>query len=121
MIPGEKTVDIHSEQHHQVVVIGLVGSLDAVTANEARMKMQRQIDEGALRIVLDLSRVDFMSSAGVRVLLEILKRIRQLDGDLRLAAAQSSVEKTLEILGLVRVLKIYPSVAEAVHDFAASP
>ena len=119
MIPEEETVDLHSEQHHQVVVIGLEGSFDALTADEARAKMQQQIDEGNQRIVLDLSRVDFLSSAGVRVLLQMLKRIRLLDGDLRLAAAQSSVEKTLEILGLVRVLKTYPSVAEAVHDFAA--
>jgi len=112
-------MDIHSEQYHQTLVISLEGSFDALTADQARKAIGRQIDGGQQRIVLDLSQVDFMSSAGVRVLLEMLKSIRGMGGDLHLAAAQSSVGRTLEISGLVRVVKTYPSVAEAVHDFAA--
>jgi len=119
MIPGEETVDIHSEQHPQALVISLVGSFDALTADTASQAIRLQIEEGQTQIVLDLSQVDFMSSAGVRVLLEALKALRRVGGDLRLAAAQSNVERTLEISGLVRVLKTYPSVAEGVCSFEA--
>lgn len=112
-------MNINCEQHRQALVVSLAGSFDALTADEARKAIGTQIEDGQQRIVLDLSQVDFMSSAGVRVILEMLKSIRRMGGELRLAAAQSSVEQTLEISGLVRVLKTYPSVAAAVRDIAA--
>jgi anti-sigma B factor antagonist len=114
----EEVVDIRSEQHHQALVITLAGSFDALTADEAWSTIGMQIGEERQQVVLDLSHVDFMSSSGVRVLLETLKRVRGKGGDLHLAAAGSSVKRTLEISGLVRVLKTYPSVSEAVSDFA---
>jgi anti-sigma B factor antagonist len=119
MTPEEDTLDVHSEQQRQALVISLAGSFDALTADEAWSTIGMRIGEEQQQIVLDLSQVDFMSSAGVRVLLETLKRVRGKGGDLHLAAAGSSVRRTLEISGLVRVLKTYPSVSEAVCDFAA--
>jgi anti-sigma B factor antagonist len=119
MTPEEEILDIHSEQHRQALIISLAGSFDALTADEARSAIGMQIGEGRQQIVLDLSQVEFMSSSGVRVLLETLKRVRGSGGDLHVAAAGSSVKRTLEISGLVRVLKTYPSVSEAVRDFAA--
>lgn len=118
MTPEEKIVDIHSEQQHQALVITLAGSFDALTADEAWSTIGMRIGEGQQQIVFDLSRVDFLSSAGVRVLLETLKRVRGKGGDLHLVGAGSSVRRTLEISGLVRVLKTFPSVPDAVRDFA---
>jgi anti-anti-sigma factor len=117
MTPGERTVKIHSEQYPQALVVSLSGSFDALTADQARKAIGTQIDAGQRQIVLDLSRVDFMSSAGVRVLLEMLKGARRVGGDLRLAAAQSGIQRTLEISGLVRVLKTYPSVEEGLRSY----
>ncbi len=112
-----QTVEIQSERRQQTLIISLVGSLDALTADQARRTIGTQFDEGQQQVVLDLGGVDFMSSAGVRVLLEVLKQGRGLGGDLRLAAAQPGVQRTLEIAGLVRVLQVYPSVEEAVRSF----
>ena len=112
-------MDINSDQHPQALVISLAGSFDALTAAEARKAIGTQIEAGQQRIVLDLSQVDFMSSAGVRVILEMLKSSRQMGGELRIAAAQPTVDQTLEISGLVRVLKTYPTISAALRDFAA--
>lgn len=111
------TVDIQSERRYQTLVIYLTGSFDALTADEAQNYIATQFDGGQQQVVLDLSQVDFMSSAGVRVLLEMLKTGRGIGGDLRVAAAQPGVERTLELSGLVRVLKVYPSLEEAVLSF----
>lgn len=119
MTPAEDRLEIRSNQQQQTRVISLAGSFDALTADEARQTIALEIDRGQQQIVLDLSQVDFMSSAGVRVLLEMLRQVRETGGDLRLVAALASVERTLEISGLIRVLKSYPSVAEAVHSFEA--
>jgi anti-anti-sigma factor len=113
---GEE-VEIQSERRKQTIIISLTGSFDALTADQVRSTLGRQFDEGQRQVVLDLSQVHFMSSSGVRVLLEMLKTIREMGGDLRLAAAQPGVQRTLEISGLVRVLKAYASLEEAVGSF----
>jgi anti-sigma B factor antagonist len=111
-------VEIQFERRQQTTVMSLAGSFDALTAGQVRDTIERQFDEGP-QIVLDLSRVLFMSSSGVRVLLEMLKRAREMGGDLRLACAQPVVQRTLEIAGLVRIVKAYASLEEAVDSFGS--
>jgi len=110
-------VEIRSEQHQQTLAISLTGSFDALTADQAQKYIQAQLDGGQQQIILDLSQVDFMSSAGIRVLLEMTKKSRGMGGDLRLAAAQPGVQRTLALSGLVRVIKVYPSLEEAMGSF----
>jgi anti-sigma B factor antagonist len=110
-------MEIQSERHQQTLVISLAGSLDALTAIQAQDAIGTQLNGGEQQVVLDLGRVDFMSSSGIRILLELLKRSRGTGGDLRLAATQPGVQRTLEISGLARLLKMYPSVEEAVRSF----
>jgi anti-anti-sigma factor len=110
-------VEIQSERHQQTLVVSLAGSFDALTADQVQRTIAMQFDGGQQQIVLDLSQLDFMSSSGVRVLVDTVKRSRGLDGGLRLAAPQPGVRRTLEIAGLVRILQVYPSVEEAVRSF----
>ena len=110
-------MDIRSEPHKHSLVIRLAGSLDALTADQTQSYIATQFDGGQRQVLLDLSQVDFMSSSGVRVLLEMLKKGRRMGGGLRVAAAQAGVEHTLELSGMLRVLKAYPSVEEGVRSF----
>ena len=110
-------MDIRAEQLEEIVVISIEGDIDALTADEASVFLRAQLDGGREQLVVDLSQVNFMSSSGIRLLLEILKKSREQGGDLRLAAAPAGVTRTLEITGLTRVLKAYPSVEEAVASF----
>lgn len=110
-------MEIQSERRQNIRVISLAGSFDALTADQAERTIAGQFDRGQQQVVVDLSQVDFMSSSGVRALLATLKRSREVGAELRLAAAQPGVQYTLEISGLVRVLKTYPTVEEAVRSF----
>jgi anti-anti-sigma factor len=112
-----EVLHIQSEQRQSALVISLSGSFDALTADQAHSFISTQLDHGQQQIALDLGHVDFMSSAGIRVLLDMLKRSRGMGGDLRLAATQPGVQRTLEISGMVRVLKVYPSVEEVVRSY----
>lgn len=104
---------IESERRGQALVISLDGSLDAMTAEQVQRSISARLDAGHPQIILDLRRVDFMSSSGVRLILETLKKSRGLGGDLSLAGAQPGVHRTLELSGLLRVLKSTPTVDEA--------
>jgi anti-anti-sigma factor len=110
-------MEIQLEQLQHTLTISLAGSFDALTADQVKKYVGAWLDGGQQQVVLDLSQVDFMSSAGIRVLLGMTKKSRSMGGDLRLAAAQPGVQRTLALSGLVRVIKVYPSLEEAVDSY----
>jgi anti-sigma B factor antagonist len=110
-------VDIDVTHSGEVAVVTISGEIDALTADEASALLNSQLDGGRKRLVLDLGRVTFMSSAGIRLLLKISKTSREQGGDLRLARTPPPIAQTLEITGLSRMLKAYSSVVEAVSSF----
>ena len=110
-------MDIQSKEQGGALVISLAGSLDTLTAGSAQNYIGAQFDGGQRQIVLDLDQVNFMSSSGLRLLVDMLKRSYDVGGGFRLASVPPNVRRTLEISGLERVLDIYRSVEEAVGSF----
>jgi anti-sigma B factor antagonist len=111
-------MDIQATKTEQALVVTIEGSVDALTAESASRSLNELLEAGWSRFVLDLGHVDFMSSAGIRVILDALKKSRQQGGDLCLASAQDGVFRSLEISGLTRVLKTFPTVDEATDGFS---
>jgi len=108
---------IRTSEMGQVRVITISGSIDALTAGEVETVLVEQAGSGHARLVLDMSQVDFMSSAGLRMILVGLKECRQAGGDLRIAAAQPGVMNVLDIAGFMSVLKTYDQIEMAVNSF----
>ena len=112
-------MEIVARQVGQVLVISVEGSIDALTAVDFSDFLAAQLDQGQTQFVLDLDNVDFMSSAGLRGILHLLRGSRRRGGDVCLAAVQPGVRKTLEIAGLWRIVAHYPGVDEAVASLEA--
>jgi stage II sporulation protein AA (anti-sigma F factor antagonist) len=110
-------MDIVVNQVGQVSLISVVGSVDALSSPDVEACLQSQLDSGQAQLVLDLSEVDFMSSAGLRVILLIVHKSREVGGDLRLAAAQPGVEGVLSLVGITQILQVFGTVEEAVASF----
>lgn len=110
-------MEIEATQRATVQVVSIQGSVDAMTARELTDFLQKKIDDGHAKIIIDLGGVGFMSSAGLRAVLIALKETRRKSGDLRLAGAQSGVEKILKMSGFNMILKTFPTVEEALNDF----
>ncbi len=110
-------MDIDVKHSGEIAVVRIAGEIDALTADQASALLRSQLDGGRERLVLDLGQVTFMSSAGIRLLLEISIKSREQGGDLRLARTPAVVARTLEITGLSRMLKAYSSVDDAVSSF----
>ena len=91
---------------------------DALTAGKASAFLNAQLDGGSEQLVLDLGQVKFMSSAGIRLILVVLRKSREQGGDLRLAQAPPGVARTLEITGLARIVETFPSLDEALASFS---
>ena len=111
-------MEITSKKMDHATVISIEGSIDALTADQVTDYFNERMDEGNKQFIADLTRVDFMSSAGLRAILATLKQSRQKGGDLRLAAAQPGVKKILKMSGFTSILKTYPTVDEAIADLS---
>lgn len=82
----------------------LSGRLDALTADQVRERISVVMDEGARRLELDMAAIDYVSSAGVRVLQEGAQRLARIKGSFRIARASEFVRDMLEIVGLYDLL-----------------
>ncbi len=110
-------MNIQDMQKNGISVVQLSGSIDALTAPAITEHLGSLISSGQVRLVVDLSGVDFTSSAGLRLLLNAVKDARARGGDLRLAAVQPDVMKVLKISGFTNILKLFENVDEAVASF----
>jgi anti-sigma B factor antagonist len=99
-------------------IVAISGSVDALTADEVTQYLTNGISAGKEQIVLDLSQVDFMSSAGLRAILATLKESRKQGGNLHLANAQPGVEKILKMSGITSIVKTFSSIDAAVAEFS---
>lgn len=91
------------------------GSVDAETADDLTAAMISFMEEGHHRFVLDFALVDYISSAGLRSLLGLLKKLRQKDGELTLASVQEDVRRVLELSGFARIMQIFPDLDAALE------
>lgn len=111
-------MEIKDRQINGVTVLSLTGSIDAMTAPKITEFIQEQVSNGNIKLVADLSGVDYTSSAGLRVLLGAIKETRGQGGDLRLTGTQPDVQKVLNLSGFTNILKMFDNLDEAVASFS---
>lgn len=106
------SLDHHDEAGRTVVTVG--GEVDVFTAPALDERLVSLIDEGKVRLVVDLTGVEFLDSTGLGVLVKALKRTREHDGSLDLVATQERILKVFRITGLDAVMPLHDTVAAAV-------
>ncbi len=111
---------IQFRQQDDITILALHGELDAHTASELEAAFQRCLDEGKVRIVVDGSHLDYISSAGLGVFMAFVDEIRERGGDIKIAALKPRVYKVFDLLGFPMVFDILPTVDEAIARFRAT-
>ena len=110
-------MNITTDKQGDVTILTLVGHLDATTAELVTNRISSELAPEQTKMVIDLSGVDFMSSAGLRTILAAAQDTRNTGGDLRLAGAKKNVKRVLDFSGLTKIIKYYDTVAAAVEGF----
>ncbi len=111
------TLQINVSEMKRVRLFEIAGRVDSVNANEFGAALDEAVQDGKRNVVLDLGGVEYMSSAGLREMVRVLKQLRREGGDLRLAAPSERVQEVLELAGLDAIFEIYPTQVEAVGSF----
>jgi len=108
---------LEQERIGEVTLVSIRNELDASTAQRAKEAFGALIDGGAVRLVMDLSNLDYIDSAGLGVLVSTLKMLRARGGDLRLFGVKDSVKMIFDLTRLSRVFTIFPGKEEALASF----
>jgi len=114
---GDVAMDITTEKIKDITVVRLAGRFDAYTAPAVKDKFLELQAAGRVKIVVDLSAVDFVDSTGLATLVAGLKHCRQAGGDLKLAGLRSRVRVIFELTRLDRAFQIYENEAAALSEF----
>lgn len=113
--PGAtRLIDLTLERHDQAWVLAVVGDLDMVTAPLLSRDLASALARASGPVVVDLSEVSFLGSAGLAVLLDAHQRARS-NTTLRVVATQRVVLRPIQITGMDAVLAVYPSRADALR------
>lgn len=89
------------------------GRIDGATAGALEAALLAAIDADVPRLVLDLAQVEYMSSAGLRVVVLVGKRLKQRGGRLVLCSLQPLVQEVFEVSGLLGMVAVAPGRSEA--------
>ena len=107
-------MDITETKHDQYSVFKLNGRLDSNTAMGFEQKLFDCIENGTQRLILDFEELDYISSAGLRVILKATKSLKSTEGKLVLCEMQDYVKEVFEISGFDSFLPIEATLDDAV-------
>ncbi len=100
-----------------VSVVTIDGRLDTTTSSGAHEHLNGLLDGGAVKIAIDFGKVDYVSSAGLRILLATAKRMNGVDGKLALFGLNESVQEVFDMSGFSSLLNVVASLPEAMSSF----
>jgi len=106
-------MEISVKKEGKALVVSVAGRMDAVSAPEFERKLGDRINEGEVNFIIDLSELDYISSAGLRSMLVTAKKLKAKDGQILLAALKDTVKEVFEISGFSSIIPIYESVETA--------
>jgi anti-sigma B factor antagonist len=115
-MPGSKIRQVDPD----LTIVELTGHLnlgnELMTVESA---VKRLITEGARKLVIDVTRLDYIDSAGIGMLVACNGSIDKAGGKMRVAGAQGSVAKTFEVVHMDRITSLDPDVESAVSNLTA--
>ena len=105
-------LEISVERHDDYVLCRPAGELDAYTVAQFREALTELADESY--VLVDLSDVPFMDSAGLGALIGGIRRARENDGDVAVACNRPALTRLLHTTGFDRIVPVRETVEEAV-------
>ncbi|MCK5686734.1 STAS domain-containing protein [bacterium] len=105
------------EKIGNVYNVKISGKLDATTSGEFDTNLTRIVDSGEIVLAIDFSGLDYISSAGLRIFLILLKKIKKADGKLACHSMNDNVKEVFVISGFSSIIPIFPTAEEAQSSF----
>ncbi len=101
----------------EITVLSLAGVIDTVSCMKLKEVMDGLIDGGKVKLVVDMSRVEYVSSAGWGVFASRMDEVRSKGGDIRIFGMDPEVDNIFHLLGFDVIMRSFSIMAEAIEDF----
>ena len=101
----------------EIKVIRIEGKLDTQSSPDAQTQLTQLIDQGATKLVVNFEKLDYISSAGLRVLLATAKKLKGNSGELRVCSLNEVVQEVFDISGFTTILTVTKTEPEALEGF----
>jgi anti-sigma B factor antagonist len=103
-----------------VTILSCIGSLDSETLAKFKQATQKLCDNGATRLVLEGGQLTFIDSMGLGALISLLRKVKEHEGDIKVANLTPDVETIFQITRLHRLFDVCDSVDDACAKFKNS-
>ena len=110
-------MELRTRKEGKVQIIHLEGRLDVHLSLEIEQAVNELIDKGEKFLLFDLEGVQYLSSSGLRIFIAAMRRLKGIDGGLKLANMSESVKKIFKVVELIDLFEIYSSIDEALAAF----
>ncbi len=110
-------MQITTRQVYDVLVADMEGKLDSKAAGYGNDELVRIVQSDHDRILINLENLEFVTSAGLRVLLLASKLQKSAGGTLKMCSANDAVKDVLKTCGFDSLISLYPTEAEAIKSF----
>jgi anti-sigma B factor antagonist len=113
----EAPMKIETRKIHDVLVVDMSGTLDSTSSGEAGDRIVNVAEGEHKRVLLNLAELEYVSSAGLRVILRGAKLLQGKRGELKICNAKGPVRDVLETSGFKSLIKVYDTEQEAFSAF----
>jgi len=108
-------MEITTKAFKQCQLLEVEGRVDSATAPQFGQKLDGLIADGVFKLVIDMSKLEYMSSAGFRALLAAQRQCkRYARGEVLLASVPDRIREALELAGFTELFRVFPSSLDAV-------
>lgn len=108
---------ITQREANDVNIVYFEGNLDTNTSHDAEVELNQLLNQGAKKILINFERLDYISSAGLRILLVTAKKIKNIESEFRLCNFNETVKEIFDISGFSTILNVYGTESEALENF----
>jgi anti-sigma B factor antagonist len=98
-------------------IVKIKGFMDMTQVGAFEEILDRMVGEGHIRLVLDFSELEYISSAGLGALVGRIREVRKKHGDIKIGGSTRAVNDILKMFGFSEVFSMSPSVADALKLF----
>ena len=110
-------MEISINESGEVRILSFQGNLDTGTAPEAESQINGLLEAGAQKLLVNFEKLDYISSAGLRVLLATAKKMKPGGGDLKICCLNQTVQEVFDISGFSTILSVTATEEEALGAF----
>ena len=103
-----------------ILILSADGGLNSQNADQFVSELQTLVESGARKLIVDCTKLTYISSYGLGILIRLHKKLAESGGEVKIAAVDSPVVKVLRLMRLDTVFEIYMNVREAREAFEKS-